>query len=83
MSNRMNKRQNNRFLVAPSKITLEFKLSRIFQCLTQLSVLGFSEVQTKQAIKCRLTCRVIHIRCRVIHIRQADLQRPSLVKVDL
>ena len=26
----MNKRQNNGFLVAPSKITLEFELSRIF-----------------------------------------------------
>ena len=35
MSDGMNKRQNNGFLVAPSKITLEFEsFLRIFQCLT-------------------------------------------------
>ena len=57
--------QNNGSLVAPSKVTMEFEISRIFQCLTLLAVLGFSEVRTKQdiilAIKWRSTCRVIHI----------------------
>ena len=46
-----NKGQNNGSLVAPSKVTLEFELSKIFQCLTLLAVLGFAEVLTKQAVK--------------------------------
>ena len=49
MSAWTNKGQKNASLVAPS--TLEFELSKNSQCLTLLAVLGFSEVQTKQAIK--------------------------------
>ena len=62
--------QNNGSLAAPSKVTMEFEISRIFQCLTLLAVLGFSEVRTKQdivlAIKWRSTCRVIEIRSSVL-----------------
>ena len=49
-----NKAENTWYLVAQSKVTSVFELSRIFQCLTPLAVLRFSEVQTnltKQAIK--------------------------------
>ena len=57
---------NTAYLLAPSKVTLEFELLRIFPCLTPMVVPGFSEVLTKQAIKWRSTCRVIPIRSSVL-----------------
>ena len=44
----MNKEKKSVYLVASSKVTMEFELSRIFPCLTPLAVLGFSELLTNK-----------------------------------
>ena len=64
MSTWTNRGQNKGFSVAPSKITLEFELSRIFQFYTT-GCARLSDMQTKQAKKLRSTCRVIHSRSSV------------------